>query len=50
MTAGPWESRAAFESWWRENVTAFNRLAVTDREEWERIARQVEDFQRKNPQ
>jgi hypothetical protein len=50
MTAGPWPSRAAFESWWQENVRAFNRLAVTDPEEWERIAQAVEDFQRKHPQ
>lgn len=50
MTAGPWASRANFKSWWRTNVSAFNRLAVTDPREWERIARAVETFQRENPQ
>ena len=50
MTAGPWSSREAFEKWWRENVTAFNRLSVTDREEWERVAKAVEEFQRVNRQ
>jgi len=44
MTAGPWSSRAAFEAWWRQNVIAFNRLAVTDPAEWERIAKAVEKF------
>ena len=48
MNAGPWSSRADFETWWRANVTEFNRLAVVDPEEWERIAKRVEDFQRKN--
>ncbi len=46
MNAGPWKDRAAFERWWRQNVIAFNRLAVTDPREWERIAKHVEEFQR----
>jgi hypothetical protein len=46
MTAGPWKDRAAFDAWWRQNVIAFNRLSVTDPREWERIAKQVEQFQR----
>jgi hypothetical protein len=44
MTAGPWSSRAEFEAWWRQNVIAFNRLAVTDPREWERIAKAIEEF------
>ena len=46
MTAGPWKDRVEFEAWWRQNVIAFNRLAVTDPREWERIAKHVEEFQR----
>jgi len=49
MKAGPWSNRADFEAWWAANVVAFNRLAVTDREEWERVAAAVEEFQRENP-
>lgn len=45
MIAGPWPDRAAFDQWWIANVIAFNRLAVTDRQEWERVARAVEAFQ-----
>ncbi len=45
MIAGPWADRAAFESWWRANVVAFNRLAVKDPEEWERVTKAVEAFQ-----
>ena len=48
MTAGPWPTREAFEKWWRENVIAFNRLAVSDPDEWERVAKAVEDFQRRH--
>lgn len=50
MNAGPWSTREEFEAWWRENVTAFNRLSVTDPEEWERVAKKVEEFQRVNKQ
>lgn len=50
LPAEPWPNRAAFEAWWREHVITFNRLSVTDPEEWERIARKVEKFQRDNPQ
>ena len=49
MIAGPWSSRAAFEEWWLANVVAFNRLAVRDPEEWERVSARVEAFQRENP-
>lgn len=49
MIAGPWRNRAHFEEWRLANVVAFNRLAVTDREEWERVAQAVEAFQRENP-
>jgi hypothetical protein len=48
LTAGPWPTRESFERWWLANVIAFNRLAVTDRREWERVARAVEEFQRRN--
>ena len=50
MKAGPWATREEFETWWRENVIAFNRLSVTDPEEWERVAKAVEAFQQKHPQ
>jgi hypothetical protein len=50
MTAGPWSSREDFERWWTANVTEFNRLAVTDPEEWQRVAKAIEEFQRMNPQ
>lgn len=50
MIAGPWPARADFERWWRENVTEFNRLSVTDPKEWSRVASLVEKFQRENPQ
>lgn len=45
MIAGPWGCRNDFEAWWMANVVAFNRLAVTDPEEWERIARAIDAFQ-----
>lgn len=41
---GDWRTVADFESWWRQNVRALNRLAIADREEWERITRIVEAF------
>lgn len=44
MNAGPWKDRAEWEAWWRANVIAFNRLAVTDPREWERIAQAIEKF------
>lgn len=44
MTAGPWESRLAFELWWKAHVIAFNRLSVSDPEEWERVAQAIEAF------
>lgn len=48
MIAGPWATRAEFDTWWRANVIAFNRLAVTDPDEWERVAAEIEEFQRNN--
>ena len=47
MTPGPWRNRAEFEAWWHQNVIAFNRLAVTDPAEWERIAQAIETFHRR---
>lgn len=44
MIAGPWKDRAEFEIWWSANVIEFNRLAVDDPEEWERIAQVIEKF------
>lgn len=41
---GDWQTVADFESWWRANVRALNRLSVTDREEWERLTRIIENF------
>lgn len=49
MNVPAWPDRAAFEAWWLANVRDLNRLAVTDREEWERVAQAVEKFQRENP-
>lgn len=45
--AGPWQNRAEFEAWWRQNVIAHNRLAVTDPAEWERITQAIEKFHRR---
>jgi hypothetical protein len=47
MIAGPWSSRDEFEEWWKANVIAFNRLSVTDPDEWERIAKAIEAFHRR---
>lgn len=44
MIVGPWSSLADYEAWWKANVREFNRLAVIDPEEWERIARTCELF------
>lgn len=49
MIAGPWKDRAEFETWWAANVIALNRLAVTDRDEWERVCRLIEKFNAENP-
>lgn len=49
MTLPAWTSRAEFEVWWQANVIAFNRLAVTDPEEWERTARKIEAFNARCP-
>lgn len=48
MIAGPWPTRAAFEAWWLANIRAFNRLAVTDRPEWERVTAIIEKYQRES--
>lgn len=45
-----WATRLEFEEWWKRNVIAFNRLAVTDPPLWEHFAAEVERFQRENPQ
>ncbi len=44
-----WPDREAFERWWKANVIAFNRLAVTDPKEWERGAQAIEKFNAENP-
>lgn len=49
MTAGPWKDSAEFETWWAANVIALNRLSVTDREEWERVCRLIEQFNVEHP-
>ena len=49
MNVPAWKDRAEFEAWWRGNVVAFNRLSVTDPQEWERVARLVENFQQRTP-
>lgn len=43
-----WKTRAEFEAWWRANSIEFNRLAVKDPPEWERVAKKVEAFQTAN--
>lgn len=48
MKAGPWKDRDEFEEWWRKNVVAFNRLAVTDPEAWERVTQAIEKFHKEN--
>ena len=50
MIAGPWADRAEFEIWWKLNVRALNRLAVTDRREYERVSRVIEAFNAEHPQ
>lgn len=50
MIAGPWKDRAEFEAWWMKNSRAVNRLSVTDREEYERVASAIEDFNTRHPQ
>jgi hypothetical protein len=50
MIAGPWSSRAEYEAWWKANVRELNRLAVYDREEYERVSRAIDEFNRSNPQ
>jgi hypothetical protein len=50
LEAGPWKDREEFSVWWHENVPAFNRLSVTDPDQWEEIAQAVEKFQKENPQ
>lgn len=47
LPIGQWKDRKEYDVWWRQNVIAFNRLAVTDRAEWERIAQAIEKFHRK---
>lgn len=44
MNAGPWANRAEFETWWKANVVALNRLSVTDRREYERVCQAIEKF------
>lgn len=48
MVIPHWKTRAEFEAWWIAHVDRFNRLAVTEPLEWERIARRVEEFQTKH--
>lgn len=49
MIAGPWKDREEWETCWRANVIEFNRLAVTDPREWERVAPAIEKFNAENP-
>lgn len=49
MIAGPWSSRAEFETRWLANVAALNRPAVTDRQEFECVCQAVEKFNLENP-
>ena len=48
MNVPEWKDKDEFRSWWTAYVIAFNRLSVTDPEEWERIAKKVEAFQIKH--
>ena len=49
MLTPQWSSRTEWEIWWRNNVIALNRLAVTDPEEYERVCQACEKFNRENP-
>jgi hypothetical protein len=48
MNAGPWKDHEDWERWWAANVIAFNRLAVTDPEAWERITQAIEKYHKEN--
>ncbi len=50
MIAGSWADRAEFEIWWKLNVRALHRLAVTDREEYQRVCWVIEEFNTRHPQ
>lgn len=49
MIAGPWANREEFETWWRANVIALNRLSVTDPREYQRVAAAIEKFNAEHP-
>lgn len=49
MIAGPWSTREEFETWWRANVIALNRLSVSDPREYERVVRVIEKFNAQHP-
>jgi len=39
-----WRTRADYDVWCRGNMVAFNRLSVTDPQEWERVTQKIEAF------
>lgn len=47
MFTGQWDTPEEFEEWWKDHSREHNRLAVTDPEEWERVAKKIEAFQAK---
>ena len=55
MRAGPWESVADFDAWWKEHGREIRRMAVATppkdfetitNPEWEKIAVEIERFQK----
>ena len=47
MPIGQWRNRKEYDAWWSRNGMAHNRLAVTDKAEWERITQAIEAFHRR---
>lgn len=39
-----WRTRADYDAWCRSNMRTFNRLSVTDPQEWERVTQKIEAF------
>lgn len=47
LPIGQWKDRKEYDAWWMRNSLEHNRLAVTDRAEWERITKAIEAFHRR---
>ena len=44
-----WTTLADYDAWCRENMMAFNLLAITNEIEWERIAQKIERWLNSKP-